>query len=175
MIASQQKLPLDIPDNRRTAAQQAEDRVIETLRKLYPQHIIGRTTRYGEVDAIIVNIHTGQLEELIEVKCRNLSMRKIICDHDGSVMINASKLNSMQTLSEKLKLPSVLYVSTLEDGVLLRMPVTDTEGRWCFDKREVLEQSVPATIGGEKVTRRMVLMGIDGCTVLQTRGWTGTV
>lgn len=163
-------------EDRRREASHAEDKVIETIRKVWPHHYIARTSeRYSEVDGIAITRETNQIESVFEVKCRNLSMIDLMGKFKCSITIASSKLNSMQRLSEQLKVPSVLYTYTMMDGCLFGMQITDRNGVWVCKRLESSEKMVPSVVGGDLIKRDMSNLSMENGVLLSANGWTGVI
>lgn len=163
-------------EDRRKEAASAEDKVIDAIRRSLPNKLVVRThEKYSEVDGFTVNSDTHTVESVFEVKCRNLSMPDLMGKFKCSITIASNKLNSMQKLSEQMKIPSILYTYTMMDGCLFALQVTDKKGIWSCRRVESAEKEVPATVGGEPVVRSMSDISMAGCTIISVNGWTGAI
>lgn len=148
---------------RRKASRQAEEIVINLLSDYYSfsgLSVARCESKFSRVDGIVLDEETLHVRELIEIKCRNYSRFDMFSKYKGEVAVDCHKLNSMQQLSDMLQIPSVLYVYTMKDGAVYRIPITNRKGGWMVPDIKAVPMVVPRNVGGDRVERRVAMITV---------------
>ena len=82
---------------------------------------------YARVDGLLVN-NRGELLALYEIKCRNVSVTDLFGKFDAELMVDAGKLNSMQSISRMMCARSYLVSYLTPAGVVLQTQITNDSG-----------------------------------------------
>ena len=123
---------------------------------------------YARVDGLLVS-NRGELLALYEIKCRNVSVADLFGKFDAELMVDAGKLNSMQSISRMMCARSYLVSYLTPNGVVLQTQITNDSGELVCQNR-IESTTAPAGMGRGLVEKEAAYIRLDGTTkILSTK------
>lgn len=162
-------------NERKEKAKAYEADVVQLVKRKHPHWAIAEpTNNYATVDGIAYHNTNQQLIAVYEIKCRNQSFSDLISKYNSEMLVDASKLESMQVISRMLRIPSYLFSYLLKDGFVLKTKITNDNGLFVCNKVDE-QQIAPAGLDKENISKKMSKVKIDGTEILSTSEATGAI
>ena len=104
---------------------------------------------------------------VFDVKARNASLIELVTRYGYSLMVDATKIESLKAASRVWRVPGYLYFYLMKDGVIYEQQITDDNGDpVCQIKAK--ETYGPKKLGGENTLKKVAEIRLDGGTILKT-------
>lgn len=156
-------------------AKKAEEYVREVVSTHHRDwNLICTGHRYAEVDAISYKSRTHELNAVIEIKTRNHSMTHVSSVAKMTTDIDTKKLQALKAVSERLRVPSYVFVYLAVDGTVLEIPITDENGDWVC-RKEDKDTLAPSGFAGGSVPKSMSALDLTGVSIIKTHGKVMTI
>ncbi len=160
---------------RKEKAKAYEADVVQLVKRKHPQWAVAEPpSDYATIDGIAYHNTNQQLIAIYEIKCRNQSFSDLISKYNSEMLVDASKLESMQVISRMLRIPSYLFSYLLKDGFVLKTKITNDNGLFVCNKIDE-QQIAPAGLDKENISKKMSKVKIDGTEILSTSEATGAI
>ena len=157
-------------EQRYEKAKKAESYVEGLIETFHKDWIIVKSpNRYAKIDCVAYNRREKTIESLIEIKCRNQSMASMTTELGMRTDIDAAKLEALESISDIMKVPSVLYIYLMKDGVVLEVPITDEYGsRMC--EVGYKNADAPLSLNGGFTRKKLAEISIEGSRIIKVKG-----
>ena len=124
---------------------------------------------FARIDGLLCtgNPSNRQLAAAIELKCRNLSISDLFTKYNGELMVDASKVDALKSISVMLCVPSFLVCYLMPSGTVLKTQIANDKGELVCNKRNE-STAAPAGMGREVVVKEAAYIKLDGTTIITT-------
>jgi len=156
-------------------AKNYEGEVVKLIRSTHKRWAIAEPPdQYAQIDGISYNALSHQLEAIYEIKCRNASFKDLVTKYEGELIIDTQKIESLQSVSSILRIPSYIFTYMLHDGFILKTKITNDKGAYVCNKKDAIQQS-SAGIGKGVTDKMMSKIRLDGTEILSTTQPVGSI
>jgi hypothetical protein len=160
--------------DREKKAKEYEGHVIQLVRAKDRCAWSSPPNQYANIDGITYDSVTHEMISAYEIKCRNLSLPQLLLDYGGELIVDASKVEVLQSISRSLRIPSYLLCYCLKDGVVLKSKITNDSGLFVCDKKDTTRE-ISAGMDKPTTTKKVSHIKLDGTIILSTKEPQGTV
>lgn len=160
---------------RLAAAKEAESYVCEQLSIIKRSwNIVRPYHRYASLDGVAYCDRTNEMICVFDIKARNTSLVELVTRYGYSMMVDASKIESMKAASRVWRVPGYLYFYLMKDGVIYEQQITDENGDPAC-RIQAKESYGPKHLGGEGAVKNVAEIRLDGGTILKTDAEKGSI
>ncbi len=152
----------------------AAQEVVRVIMRDTPNHgWVNTTDSYARVDGLIYTNARGlsslspELVAIIEIKCRNISLGDLWAKFKGELMVDASKIEALRSISAMLCAPSYLVSYLMASGVVLKTKIANDKGEIICKKRNELTVTSAGMNGGQK-EKEVSYIKLDGTEIIST-------
>lgn len=161
--------------DRQQKAKEYEGEVVKLIKSTHRSWAITEPPdKYAKIDGISYNRLNQQTEAVYEIKCRNASFSDLLTKFNGELIVDTSKLESLQAVSSVLLVPSYIFTYMLSDGFILKTKITDDSGNYVCNKKDAVQNS-SAGMNKGNVDKMMSKIKLDGTTILSTTQPVGSI
>jgi len=147
---------LDILTEKGRQSLRYEDRMLGAIKKNYGVDIV-ETDKDSPALCDGFMVRNGVTTGVFESKCRNATVQDF--EKWGSWLVTYAKIDGLAWMSNKLCIPSIGFLYSIPDDVILMWQITDIEGNYKFQFK-VEKTITQATINGGEAERENAYLPI---------------